>query len=57
MKLFWDKLDHMMESTNIRDRFIAWAVKSKKDQSQELFDAFQEGFAQAMEWISGQTRS
>jgi hypothetical protein len=42
--------------TNIPDRFNAWMADPDRPQELTLMDAFAEGFAQAMEWISGQPR-
>jgi hypothetical protein len=42
--------------TNIVDRFNAWMSDPDRPQEPTLLDAFAEGFAQAMEWISGQPR-
>jgi hypothetical protein len=43
--------------TNIVDRFNAWVSDPDTPQEPTLLDAFAEGFAQAMEWISGQLSS
>lgn len=42
--------------TNIPDRFNAWIGDPDTPPEPTLQDAFTEGFAQAMEWISGQPR-
>jgi hypothetical protein len=42
--------------TNIADRFNAWISDPDTLVEPTLQDAFTEGFAQAMEWISGQPR-
>ena len=42
--------------TDILDRFNAWIGDPDTPQEPTLQDAFTEGFAQAMEWISGQPR-
>lgn len=42
--------------TNIIDRYQAWMADPDRKQEPTLLDAFTEGFAQAMEWVSGQPR-
>lgn len=42
--------------TSVIDRFNAWISDPDKPANPTLQDAFFEGFAQAMEWISGQPR-
>jgi hypothetical protein len=43
-------------NTNIADRFQAWISDPDTPPVPTLQDAFVEGFAQCMEWISGQPR-
>jgi hypothetical protein len=42
--------------TNVIDRYNAWLADPDTEKDPTLLDAFSEGFAQAMEWISGQPR-
>lgn len=42
--------------TNVIDRFNAWRADPDSPGDPSLLGAFAEGFAQAMEWISGQPR-
>ena len=45
-----------MPQTNIIDRFNAWMADPDRPENPTLQDAFVEGFAQCMEWLSGQPR-
>lgn len=45
-----------MPSTNIRDRFDTWLADPTTSPTPTLRDAFYEGFIQAFEFVSGQTR-
>jgi hypothetical protein len=42
--------------TSVIYRFNAWMADPDAKPDPTLLDAFAEGFAQAMEWISGQPR-
>jgi len=42
--------------TNVTDRFNAWMSDPDRAPDPTLLDAFAEGFAQCMEWLSGQPR-
>lgn len=42
--------------TNVHDCFNAWMADPDKPADPTLLDAFVEGFAQAMEFISGEPR-
>lgn len=45
-----------MPETNITDRYEAWRADPETPAQPTLQDAFVEGFAQCMEWLSGQPR-
>lgn len=42
--------------TNIITRYTTWLQDPDTPQNPSLLDAFAEGFAQALEWLSGQPR-
>lgn len=44
------------KKTNVADRFAAWISDPGTPPEPTLQDAFTEGFAQCMEWLSGQPR-
>ena len=45
-----------MPETNIIDRYQAWRADPDSPAEPTLLEAFTEGFAQCMEWLSGQPR-
>lgn len=43
--------------TNLIPRYNSWIASSGMVPTMELFEAFREGFAQALEFVSGETRT